>query len=127
MLDKFLSLFRNRKSANHSVFEAAQKEEILQKVEYLIGSKPSEEHYFVKAFTHRSYLEKTKLEIKSNERLEFLGDSILSKIVAEFLFHEYPQKDEGYLTRIRSSLVNKHSLEKIGFNLKLHKLLCFVH
>ena len=123
MISKLFSYFKNRKNVPNSVFEAEQKEKIFQKVVELVGNKPSDEQYYVKAFTHRSYLEKTKLEIKSNERLEFLGDSILSKIVAEFLFHEFPQKDEGYLTRIRSSLVNKHSLEKIGFRLDLHKLL----
>src|SRR5687767_4048027 len=47
---------------------------------------------------------------ESNERLEFLGDAILGSVVAEYLFRKYPYKDEGFLTEIRSRIVNRESL-----------------
>lgn len=67
---------------------------------------------FDNAFTHRSYLNETKAQIESNERLEFLGDSILSFIVSDHLYRTYPQFDEGVLTNLRSMVVNTKSLAK---------------
>lgn len=65
---------------------------------------------FEKAFTHRSFLNESKIKIESNERLEFLGDSILSLVVSEYLYTYYPDYDEGILTNLRSQLVNTKSL-----------------
>lgn len=67
---------------------------------------------FQNAFIHRSYLNETKEEIESNERLEFLGDSILSFIVSDHLYKTYPDFDEGILTNLRSLVVNTKSLAK---------------
>src|SRR5437870_2999220 len=64
------------------------------------------------AFIHRSYLNETKDHLESNERLEFLGDSILSFIVSEYLFKTYPDFNEGILTNLRSLVVNTKSLAK---------------
>ena len=64
------------------------------------------------AFVHRSYLNETKEELESNERLEFLGDSILSFIISDHLYKTYPQFDEGILTNLRSLVVNTKSLAK---------------
>lgn len=69
---------------------------------------------FEQAFIHRSYLNETKEKLSSNERLEFLGDSILSFVVSEFLYKKYPQFNEGTLTNIRSLLVNTKSLALIA-------------
>lgn len=124
MLKKIFSLLKKGQgNLTLSEFSIEKRRRIISKVESLIGSKPNSENYYIKAFTHRSYLEKATTQIKSNERLEFLGDSILGKIVAEYLFKNYLDKDEGFLTKSRSKLVNKHSLEKIGYNLKLDELL----
>jgi ribonuclease-3 len=65
---------------------------------------------FEQAFTHRSYLNETKEQISSNERLEFLGDSIVSFVVSQHLFTKFPQFEEGALTNIRSLMVNTKSL-----------------
>src|SRR6266705_1262682 len=65
---------------------------------------------FEQAFTHRSYLNEAKKKIESNERLEFLGDSIISLIVSQFLFETYRDFNEGILTNLRSLLVNTKSL-----------------
>ncbi len=82
---------------------------------------------FEQAFTHRSYLNESKTKIESNERLEFLGDSILSLVVSEYLYIHYPQYDEGVLTNLRSQLVNTKSLgetaRELGFgaNMRLSR------
>lgn len=79
------------------------------------------------AFIHRSYLNEAKEKVESNERLEFLGDSILSFIVSDYLYKKYPLFDEGFLTNLRSLLVNTKTLAEIareldfGSHLKLSK------
>lgn len=123
MLKRLFSFFGRNNKNSDLIFDDSQKRKILRRIEELTDTQPKNEIYYLKAFTHRSFLDKTQGKIKSNERLEFLGDSILGKIVAEYLFKEYPNKSEGFLTKARSHLVNKHSLEKIGFELKLNALL----
>lgn len=72
---------------------------------------------FKQAFVHRSFLNEAKENLESNERLEFLGDSILSFIVSEHLYKSYPEFDEGILTNLRSLVVNTKSLAKTARNL----------
>ena len=70
--------------------------------------------YFL-AFKHSSLSrEKQELINHSNERLEFLGDAVLGSIIAEYLFKKYPFKDEGFLTEIRSRIVNRDSLNNLA-------------
>jgi ribonuclease-3 len=78
---------------------------------------------FEQAFTHRSYLNEIKEKIPSNERLEFLGDSILSFVVSTHLFKTYPDFDEGTLTNVRALLVNTKNLSKVASQLNFGKLL----
>lgn len=76
--------------------------------------------YFLltRALTHRSYLNENKDALEDNERLEFLGDAVLDFIVAEWLYHHYPEKPEGDLTRLRASLV--HTDQLANFARKIH-------
>lgn len=69
---------------------------------------------FEQAFIHRSYLNETREELSSNERLEFLGDSIVSFVVSQYLYLQFPQFEEGALTNIRSLMVNTKSLAAIA-------------
>ncbi len=78
---------------------------------------------FQLAFTHRSFLNESKEKIESNERLEFLGDSILSFVVSQTLYQKYPQFHEGNLTNIRSLLVNTKTLAHIAKELEFGKYL----
>lgn len=78
---------------------------------------------FEEAFTHRSYLNEAKLKVPSNERLEFLGDSILSFVVSNYLFTKYPEFNEGTLTNLRSLMVNTKSLSKTAQELNMGRLL----
>jgi ribonuclease III len=66
------------------------------------------------AFVHRSYLNESREERESNERLEFLGDSILSFVVSDHLYKAYPDFDEGMLTNLRSLVVNTKSLAMLA-------------
>ena len=59
----------------------------------------------------------------TNERLEYLGDAILSTIVAEYLFKKYPNKDEGFLTKMRSKIVKRQTLNEIADNMGLDVIL----
>lgn len=74
---------------------------------------------FDQVFTHRSYLNETKQHIVSNERLEFLGDSILSFIVSSHIYTKYPHHTEGDLTNLRSILTNTETLSQLGQQLNL--------
>ncbi|MBI3486402.1 ribonuclease III [Candidatus Daviesbacteria bacterium] len=78
---------------------------------------------FKTAFTHRSYLNEYPAEKQSNERLEFLGDSVLSFIISTFLFSTRGSDAEGELTNLRSFIVKTASLAKAAKNLKLGKYL----
>lgn len=78
---------------------------------------------FEEAFTHRSYLNESRLKISSNERLEFLGDSIISFAISNYLYVKYPDFDEGDLTNLRSLLVNTKSLSNVARELDMGQLL----
>jgi ribonuclease III len=82
----------------------------IKKFQRLIGSPIRNQDVFVQALLHRSFLTRVRRPIRSNERLEFLGDSILNLIVAEYLYHHYPDAEEGELTKVRSRLVNRKAL-----------------
>lgn len=75
------------------------------------------QNLFLQAFTHRSFLNEAKEQIESNERLEFLGDSILSFVVSQNLYKTYPDFNEGMLTNLRSLLVNTKSLANVAKSL----------
>lgn len=75
--------------------------------------------YRTLAFTHRSFLNESKEKIESNERIEFLGDSILSFIVSTYIYEKYPQLKEGELTSLRSVLTNTITLYEVANKLGL--------
>jgi len=77
-------------------------------------------------FVHRSYLNENKdLGIRSNERLEYLGDAVLELAVTEHLFGHFPDKPEGELTAIRSALVKRETLASVARELDLGAYLLF--
>lgn len=68
-------------------------------------------HLYEQALLHRSVLRgEPDSHLLSNERLEFLGDAVLGFVTAEHLFHEFPEYDEGFLTRLRAKIVNGQAL-----------------
>ena len=80
------------------------------------------------ALTHSSYCNENKRQkTESNERLEFLGDSILSVITAEYLFTKFPGKDEGFLTKTRAALVCEATLAVLATEIGLGDFMYFGH
>jgi ribonuclease-3 len=76
------------------------------------------------SLVHRSYLnENPDLPLESNERLEFLGDAVLGYVVAEEIFHRFPELSEGEMTKLRSALVRGAALGKIAVSLNLGQYL----
>lgn len=75
------------------------------------------------ALVHRSYLNERNNTTESNERLEFLGDAVLSLIVADYLFRHYPGRPEGELTDLRSALVRRETLAKWAAQLEIGQYL----
>lgn len=75
------------------------------------------------AFLHRSYLNEVKVNLQSNERLEFLGDSVLSLVISYYLYNLRAMDTEGELTNLRAHLVKTNSLAKAAKNLNLGKYL----
>jgi len=63
----------------------------------------------------------------SNERLEFLGDAILDSITAEYLFLKFPNNDEGSLTKLKSKIVNRKTLSKLGEDIGIRDVLLYNH
>lgn len=93
-------------------------------VQKILGVKPKNIKLYERVFTHRS-VEKTDEKGRriNYERLEFLGDSVLSTVISSYLFENLPNKDEGYLTLMRSKIVRRDFLNEIGKGLMLHNLL----
>jgi ribonuclease-3 len=88
----------------------------------ITGFKPINLEYYQKAFIHKSvlrFLSNQNLNT-SYERFEFLGDSILNLVIANFIFNKYKQEEEGHLTRIRTKLVNGKTLSYLAKKIKLN-------
>lgn len=94
-----------------------------QQIEKIIGNSISNKNIYVEALIHRSFLEENEQYNFSNERLEFLGDSVLNLIIGEYLFNKFPQEEEGFLTKVRAKLVNRNALSLVAENINLGDLL----
>ena len=79
-------------------------------LETIIGYKFKNPELLEIALTHTSYANESRTPVQHNERLEFLGDSVLQIVSADYLFHAYADRPEGDLTRIRASLVSEGAL-----------------
>ena len=85
----------------------------------VLGFAPRNFVLYKTALTHRSVREGSD---QNNERLEYLGDAILSAVIADFLFKKYPYKEEGFLTEMRSKMVNRNQLNDIAIKMGLKKI-----
>ncbi len=87
----------------------------------LIGYCPGNLKLYDLAFIHRSAsITDSQGNLINNERLEYLGDAILGAVIADFLFNRFPQEDEGFLTKMRSKLVNRSFLTRLTFEMGLN-------
>ena len=99
-----------------SFFTKAKSPEDLILIRFIIdvfGYRPRNLFYFKKALSHKSIAIHNDV-LESNERLEFLGDAILDAVIAEYLYEKYPGDDEGYLTKLKSKIVNRKTLSEIA-------------
>ena len=86
----------------------------------LLGFYPNNIEYYKQALRHKSASNVIIKGVKdSNERLEFLGDAILSTVIANYLYNKFPLKDEGFLTKMRSRIVSRDSINRLSKKLGL--------
>lgn len=95
-------------------FYFSSDKEFTRRLRTLLGFTPSNLFIFKLAFYHKSAINEKPYAIQNNERLEYLGDAVLGTIVAEYLFQKYPSGNEGFLTKMRSKIVKRKSLNKIA-------------
>ena len=102
-----------------------------EEIQEILGMKIKNLGFYQRALVHKSIYKAVKRYngeepiqeylLQHNERLEFLGDSVLGLVVANYLFHKYPDNNEGFLTRIKTKLVNGTQLAKLAKQINLGK------
>lgn len=110
-----------------SVFRLSKEDKNLARtIKHILGINPFNVKLYRLATLHSSVAKENIGGIKeSNERLEYLGDAILSLIVADYLFKRYPYKEEGFLTEIRSRIVSRESLNQLGKKIGLEQIIAY--
>jgi len=101
-----------------------KKDEYADILERIIGFYPHQVSIYKQAFLHKSIIQNNQLQsFESNERLEFLGDAVLDSVISNYIYHKFPKKDEGYLTKLRSKLVSRQTLNNLGVKIGLQELM----
>ncbi len=98
---------------------SAERRQELNLFEQHTGVRFRNQRFLNLAFSHRSFANESNSAVNNNEKLEFLGDSVLGLVVCEYLYCEFPEKSEGELARIKSFVVSETSLETIAKKLKV--------
>ena len=113
-------MFLKRKNTTYLL----DRREFAARVKKITGSRPDNLSIYEAAFIHRSASfslpDGTRL---NNERLEFLGDAVLDVILSDYLFEKFPEASEGFMTKIRSRIVNRDVLNQLAISMGLDKLL----
>ena len=109
-LSKFFNAFNNQSTEN-----------IIEPVQKIIGYDFYDKSLLLLSLTHRSFHHGEENNSSSNERLEYLGDSVLGLVIADRLYRDYPDSREGELTKTKSMLVNETTLATIGKAIKLNQ------
>lgn len=98
--------------------------ELYTSLSNILGFYPRNIDLYKLAFRHKSVAQELKQGVKdSNERLEYLGDAVLSAVIAHYLFQTFPYKDEGFLTKMRSRLVSRAQLNKLAMKLGIDQMI----
>ena len=100
-------------------FKAKRNRHLEKQLQNVLGIKPGNYALYYTALSHRSIKENAD---ENNERLEYLGDAVLSTVIADYLFKRYPYKGEGFLTEMRSKMVNRQQLNEIALKMGVKKL-----
>lgn len=104
---------------NNVFFKKWGKSTFEKQVKNVLGISPGNIVLYTTALSHRSVKDTPET---NNERLEYLGDAVLSGIVADYLYKRYPSKGEGFLTEMRSKMVNRQQLNDIALKMGLKKI-----
>lgn len=123
IIDLKITFSKTEKENKKDISKAFNKK--LKALESILRFSVNDKNLYVKALTHRSFLEIEPQLGKSNERLEFLGDSVLGVIVAEYLFKNFADDTEGFLTKARARLVNKSMLAEAANLIDLKNYIFF--
>ena len=99
--------------------KSSKEKQLEKQLQNVLGIKPGNYSLYFTALSHRSVKENAD---ENNERLEYLGDAVLSTIIADYLFKRYPYKGEGFLTEMRSKMVNRQQLNDIALKMGVKKL-----
>lgn len=100
-----------------------KKDTLPYRIKQITGFFPNNIHLYEQAFTHKSVAKPNqKGYALDNERLEFLGDAVLDTVLADYLFKKFPYEDEGFLTQLRSKVVNRKQLSILASRLDLNQL-----
>lgn len=106
-----------------SAFYSKREKELAQSFKSITGYHPNNIKLYILSMQHSSIAKTLDKGFKeSNERLEYLGDALLGAIVAEYLFARFPYKEEGFLTEIRSRIVNREVLNNLAKKIGIKKL-----
>lgn len=113
-----MSLFFKKKKHNNN-------SATIRDLKKLLGFKPKDTSIYILALTHKSVvdIEDNLNEYDNNERLEYLGDAILDAVISEILYNRFPTADEGFLTQMRTKIVNGKKLTELAEKIKLDKLI----
>ena len=103
-------------------FYLSKDRQLARRIKNVTGITPARMHLYKLAFLHKS-MNNEKDYKGNNERLEYLGDSILSTIVADYLYQKYPAEDEGFMTKMRSRIVKRKTLNSIADRMGLDLIL----
>jgi ribonuclease III len=99
--------------------KSSKEKQLEKQLQNVLGIKPGNYSLYFTALSHRSVKENAD---ENNERLEYLGDAVLSTVIADYLFKRYPYKGEGFLTEMRSKMVNRQQLNEIALKMGVKKL-----
>ncbi len=115
-----MSLFRRRINGTYIL----DKHEFSSRLKKIFGFRPGNLKLYEVAFIHRSATFSLPDGNKiNNERLEYLGDAVLSAILSDFLFEKFPDASEGFMTKIRSRIVNREILNQLAVSMGINKIL----
>lgn len=104
--------------------KTVQNKDYSKLLKQILGFKPKNMELYFLAFTHKSFdPEETDGYFSNNERLEYLGDAILDAAVSDLLYKRFPTADEGFLTKMRTKIVNGQTLTEIAKKIGLDKML----
>lgn len=115
-----MSLFRRRINGTYLL----DKREFSSRLKKILGFSPGNLELYEVAFIHRSatFILPNGKKV-NNERLEYLGDAVLDAILSDYLFEKFPEANEGFLTKIRSRIVNRDVLNQLAVSMGINKIL----